>query len=665
MRINQILYVFLALLLWFNSPILKANNQVDSLITAIENSTVDTLKLQSLMKLSGSIYRSDPDNGIKYSQDAIDLATELNRKEDLGFALKNIGLSYYFKSDYPEALKYWEESLGVFKEIDHKAGISNLLSNLGAVYESLGDYPNALEYAIQSLKIAEEEDNQLRITTSLINIAAIYAADENTWPQAQKTLEEAIEKSKNLDAPDLSGTALLNLGELLLNQDKAKEALSYFARSLDNFNKVGGNQASAMDYMAQSYLKLNEPRKALIEAEFAYAEAQKNGSKVEMAASLLTTGKALKAIKRYSEAQRSLLLAEKISKELGTNELLQQVYDELSQLYALTNQNRKAYDYRVKLGEVKDIIRNNEYDKQINNLRFQLDFETKEKEIEILNRDNALQESEIARAGIIQRFLIALGSLMLIIIGGVTYLYRYSQKTNKLLAEERNRFEKILLNILPKDTADELQKKGYVDAKKIERGTVLFTDFKSFTKLSEILPPEQMVRSIDYFFSKFDEIIGKYDLEKIKTIGDAYMCAGGLPTKNKTNAKDAVLAALEIASFIDEVKNNPPEGIHPFEIRIGINTGELVAGIVGTKKFQYDIWGSAVNIAARMESACEVGKINIAYNTYELIKEEIKCDYRGEIEVKNGLHLKMYYVDREEYLEYNHNFDFSKISVLN
>ena len=293
-----------------------------------------------------------------------------------------------------------------------------------------------------------------------------------------------------------------------------------------------------------------------------------------------------------------------------------------------------------------------------------MDLEQKEKEIEILNRDNALKEAEIAQADTAQKLFLALGAFLLTIIGGITYLYRYSRKSNQLISEERNRVEKILLNILPKDTADELQQKGYVEAKRFDQTSVLFTDFKGFTAFSERMSAEEMVKSIDFYFSKFDEIIGRYNLEKIKTIGDAYMCAGGLPTKNSTNAKDAILAGLEILSFVKTVSLTPPVGIQPLEVRIGINTGRTVAGIVGTKKFQYDIWGSTVNIASRMESACEIGKINISDNTYQLIKDDIACNYRGEIEVKNGLKLKMYYVSEEEYIDFDHNLNFVKGEIL-
>jgi class 3 adenylate cyclase len=168
-------------------------------------------------------------------------------------------------------------------------------------------------------------------------------------------------------------------------------------------------------------------------------------------------------------------------------------------------------------------------------------------------------------------------------------------------------------------------------------------DFVEFSKLAEHIEPEQLVKSIDFYFKAFDEIGAKYGLEKIKTIGDSYMCACGLPTANKTHASNVIRAAKEM---IDLVKTAliTQDGLDHFEIRIGINTGAVVAGIVGIKKWQYDIWGDTVNIASRMESKCDPGRINLSETTYQEIKDEFPCEYRGEIEVKNRGLLKMYFL---------------------
>ncbi|MDZ7607579.1 MAG: adenylate/guanylate cyclase domain-containing protein [Cyclobacteriaceae bacterium] len=173
--------------------------------------------------------------------------------------------------------------------------------------------------------------------------------------------------------------------------------------------------------------------------------------------------------------------------------------------------------------------------------------------------------------------------------------------------------------------------------------TVLFTDFKEFTKSAEQVEPEQLVKSIDFYFKEFDRITSKYGLEKIKTIGDAYMCAGGLPKVTKTHAMNVIRAAREILEFVGGQAKNQDDLIH-FEVRIGVHTGPVVAGIVGTKKWQYDIWGDTVNIASRMESMSEPGMVNLSETTYQHIKEEFPCEYRGLLEVKNRGALKMYFL---------------------
>lgn len=214
------------------------------------------------------------------------------------------------------------------------------------------------------------------------------------------------------------------------------------------------------------------------------------------------------------------------------------------------------------------------------------------------------------------------------------------------LQVEKEKSDELLLNILPFDIAKELKENGKAKAKKYERVSVLFTDFKGFSMIAEKMDADELVSEIDYFFKIFDRIMQRYGIEKIKTIGDAYMAVGGLPITNQTHATDVIHAALEIRDFIEKHKKLNISLKRPiFEIRIGIHTGNVVAGIVGLKKFAYDIWGDTVNLAARMESSSEPGKINISGTTYELVKDNFDCVYRGKIQAKNKGEVDMYFVE--------------------
>ncbi len=210
---------------------------------------------------------------------------------------------------------------------------------------------------------------------------------------------------------------------------------------------------------------------------------------------------------------------------------------------------------------------------------------------------------------------------------------------------ERQKSEKLLLNILPKDVAMELKEKGFAEPSLFESVSVLFTDFKGFTSIAENMSPNELVKELDACFIQFDKITEHFNLEKLKTIGDSYMCAGGIPIKNKTHAIDSILAALEIQNFMNTIRSEKEKnGLPYWEIRLGIHTGPLVAGVIGERKFAYDVWGDTVNTASRMESSGAAGKINISGATYELVKDFFECEYRGKINAKNKGEIDMYFV---------------------
>lgn len=232
------------------------------------------------------------------------------------------------------------------------------------------------------------------------------------------------------------------------------------------------------------------------------------------------------------------------------------------------------------------------------------------------------------------------GFIVLVILMGLIGFVFAQVRNNRKLTIEKQRSDDLLLNILPHEVAEELKKTGSSEAKQYDNVTVLFTDFVGFTLLSETLTPKELVQEIHECYTAFDGIIQKYGLEKIKTIGDAYLAVCGLPNPNTNHAENAVKAALEIRDFIAHRKTRKES----FSIRIGLHSGSVVAGIVGVKKYAYDIWGDTVNTAARMEQNSESGNINISGATFELVKDTFQCEYRGKIEAKNKGKIDMYFL---------------------
>ncbi len=219
-----------------------------------------------------------------------------------------------------------------------------------------------------------------------------------------------------------------------------------------------------------------------------------------------------------------------------------------------------------------------------------------------------------------------------------------AERTKQLQAEKK-KSDQLLLNVLPNEIATELKEKGEATPRHYEMVTILFTDFQEFTKLAAEASPQELIHTLNECYSAFDDIIDRHNIEKIKTIGDAYMCAGGLPSENTTNAIDMVDAACEIMQWVTTWNaKRVARGLNSWDVRIGIHTGKLIAGVIGKKKFAYDVWGDAVNTAARMESSGEAGKVNVSQATYDYIKDKYPCTYRGKIQAKGKGEIDMYFV---------------------
>ncbi len=330
----------------------------------------------------------------------------------------------------------------------------------------------------------------------------------------------------------------------------------------------------------------------------------------------------------------------------------------------LENKKRELAETQVKidsarklLGETEEMLVSSEMQKKriAERLQFQEDsvkILKKEQELQDLLLKKSELELDAQKAKNNLYIIVAAISLSLLTVIGLLFFARQKtlrelEEKNKIINEEKRRSDELLLNILPEEVMHELKAHGKTTAKNYSKATVLFADIKDFTTISEQLSPDDLIEGLDAYFERFDKVIEKYDIEKIKTIGDAYVCAGGVPTKSEGNPHLVVQAALDFIYEIDKLRRERrAQGKIPFEFRIGIHTGQLVAGVIGIRKFAYDIWGDTVNMAARMQQSSEAGKINISGATYELVKDKFACIYRGKVEAKNKGEIDMYFVEK-------------------
>jgi class 3 adenylate cyclase len=472
-------------------------------------------------------------------------------------------------------------------------------------------------YAQQANTLAVEVGDKLKEANSaFISADALYRLRK--YPDASSQFVLSWNTARNFGLRDIAVNSAEKLQDIALKQNNYKEALKWSRETINYLKDAGGSGRGGGDSQRK------------LENQLVTAEADNRALREQIAK---LTGQSQNIENNYQEQIKQV--QEKTQQEL--------------------NQKNATITQISAAKQVADSLMRTQNQQLANLTREQMEdlYKLSEKEKEITDQKNRvlLAEKEQAESKKYQQF--AELAVIFVLLLAILFYFRYRSKRrtanqlsaqNKRIEEEQKRSNNLLLNILPPAIAEELKTRNKVAARKYDQATVMFVDFKGFTNVAEKLSPEMLVEELDFCFTNFDRIISAYRIEKIKTIGDAYMCASGLSDMN-ASPSDMVKAALQIQDFMLALKaERLSKGMPFFEARAGIHVGPVVAGVVGTRKFTYDIWGDTVNIAARMEETCEPGHVNVSEDAYWLSKYEFEWLYRGKVAAKNKGMMDMYYV---------------------
>lgn len=492
------------------------------------------------------------------------------------------------------------ESLSLFRELGDSAGIARAQLQLGVVNYDMENYAEAVDHLQQCLQYSAAGSFREGLSYYLL---ALCRSEMGQFDTALTLFDTAAA----VFGPD-QAFMLLQIetfrGKLRLNEGRP-EAAKILLRNLIEEQAAlieRENYSPAFAYLASAYLGSGEPGKAL-----AYAHR-----------------------------------ARQLSQGIGVQQIYyREALEVLHQAFFTLGNGDSAYHYLQALSAIKDSVANKQIVQQVAKLSGQYQFDLQmDKARAQQELNDALTKARISRSETIRNF-VGGGFLLAVLAAGIFL----RQKTS--LSKEKRRSDNLLLNILPREVADELKQSGRARARHYPQVTILFIDIVGFTQKAEVLDPEELVAEINLCFEAFDELVEKHGLEKIKTIGDAYLAAGGLPLNHPKSAANAVRAALDMQGFMLELEEKRRGTSKTgFRIRAGLHTGPVVAGVVGKKKFQYDLWGDTVNTASRMEQNCETGLVNISEATYRLVVPEPDLYFtpRGSLPVKGKGEMSMWYV---------------------
>ncbi|HTE31972.1 MAG TPA: tetratricopeptide repeat protein, partial [Chryseolinea sp.] len=514
-----------------------------------ENLDIDRQHINDLNDQSFQLRHLDGARSMELARHAHELSRRSGYAAGIGKALLNSGFQELINAQYDKAFASFNQSLRIFRDANEREGIAHATYDLGLLYERLGDYENAMDVQQESLHIRKELHDADGIASCKSQIAYIngqFGLNDNALREYDECI--TIWRSNGNNAGLAS--ALMALGNLKVKLNDLVAAKKHLMESLvirKKLNEMMGILGSS-NYLADVLLKEGNTLEAHALLSEALDTALKQPQPFAPGICRLRTNMA-KAFVQLGDQDSAILHLEKaLELAIETRQLYQlhDIYFELASLYKRSLQYDKALEYYEKFHTAKQNVINLNASTKLKNLEMMNKVELGEKEIEI----HRLRNIEL-------------------------------KQRNKVIRQERKRSDELLLNILPRQTANELKKNGVTKTRQYDLTTVLFTDFVNFTTTAEKLAPKELVDRIHRYFCAFDEILTEHNIEKIKTIGDAYMAAGGVPIANASNPVDVVMAALKIITYVN-AQNDPL-----FRIRVGVHTGPVIAGVVGNKKFAY------------------------------------------------------------------------------
>ncbi|MFN8276712.1 MAG: adenylate/guanylate cyclase domain-containing protein [Chitinophagales bacterium] len=621
---------------------------IDDLQHQLQQATTAKQRASLGNQLAEELLNSDPAQSLAAAQHALDAAREAKDAREEAAAMSLMGVANY-KTDHVQRAEEWmEEAMQLATKNNDQSRVSFCRYWKGRFQEMQGQYNKALEFYQSGFELATANNDQKNLARCIDGKASIFLA-LNDIPKSQELYEQSLELARRIGFKEWVPGELYSLAEISLEKGDTRKAVDLFNQSANLSDEVGNkiNKASCLQQLAAIALNSGQTKDAIAFTNEAMEIFQQTGSMANYSYSQLLLSDILERDGQSGFAIEMAQKAYQTGKGMNDLPLQQAAAEKLFQIYMRKGDKATALDYHIALGKLKEQSQSVEVTRKLTQMDLQEGFEREKK---LRAAEQAKKDAEVQAELKTQRIMrnALMGGLALILVIAALAFYAFLQKRrdNKMIEAEKKKSDELLLNILPADVAEELKEQGKAKARNFDMVSVMFADIRDFTQAGERMNPEQLVYEIDFIFRAFDDIVTRHGIEKIKTIGDAYLCAGGLPKENQSNPTDIVEAALEMQQFMVKLKEERmAKSQRYFEIRIGIHSGPLVAGIVGVRKFAYDIWGDTVNVAARMEQSSEVGRVNISGTTYEIVKDKYNCTYRGKIDAKHKGQIDMYFVD--------------------